>query len=72
MSRGNHAIEQEELMAYLDGELSAERSAAAVSHLSQCHECQKLASDLRHVSRSLMDWEVEPVLPQNMRKIETA
>jgi anti-sigma factor RsiW len=73
MSRGsNHAIEQEELMAYLDGELSAERAAAAVSHLSQCQECQKLASDLRRLSRSFVDWEVEPVLPQEMRKIGTA
>lgn len=59
MSTNRHPIEQEELMAYLDGELSADRATEALSHLEQCPECKTLAADFRGVSRELMAWEVE-------------
>ena len=59
MSKSNHPIEQEELMAYLDGELATERAVAAAAHLEHCAECQELAADLRKLSQELMAWEVE-------------
>src|SRR5579864_958277 len=59
MSRSNHPIEQEELMAYLDGELATDRAVAAAAHLEHCAECQELAADLRKLSQELMTWEVE-------------
>ena len=59
MSRSNHPIEQEELMAYLDGELATNRAIAAAAHLEHCAECQELAADLRKLSQELMGWEVE-------------
>src|ERR1700693_1037992 len=55
----NHPIAQEELMAYLDGELSPDRAATAASHLDHCRECQDVAADLQSVSRRLMAWPVE-------------
>ncbi len=55
-----HAIEPEEIMAYLDGELPAARASEAMTHLERCAECQKLASDLRRVSQEMAAWEVEP------------
>jgi hypothetical protein len=58
MSKSIHPIEQEELMAYLDGELEAGRASIAAAHLDQCKECQRLAADLRDVSRKLMVWQV--------------
>jgi hypothetical protein len=58
MSTNRHPIEQEELMAYLDGELPTDRATGALSHMEQCPECQTLAADLRGVSRKLMAWEV--------------
>jgi uncharacterized protein DUF4349/putative zinc finger protein len=58
MGQSNHSIEQEELMAYLDGELSTDRAAAAVAHLERCMECQRLAAVLGDVSQNLMAWEV--------------
>jgi hypothetical protein len=61
MPRTNHPIEQEELMAYLDGELPVERAGFATGHLEHCRECQGIAADLQGVSRRLMDWQVEPV-----------
>ena len=59
MSISNHPVEQEELMAYLDGELSAENAASTASHLEKCPECQKLADDLQEVSQMLTSWQVE-------------
>jgi len=55
----NHPIDQEELMAYLDGELAADRAMVAAAHLEECRECQDLAGDLRGVSVRLMGWQVE-------------
>jgi len=59
MSTNRHPIEQEELMAYLDGELAPGKATEALSHLELCAECQTLAADFRGVSRELMAWEVE-------------
>ena len=60
MSTNRHLIEQEELMAYLDGELPMGRATETLSHLELCPECQALAADFRGVSQELMAWEVEP------------
>jgi hypothetical protein len=59
MSTNRHPIEQEELMAYLDGELPMDRATETLSHLELCPECQILAADFRGVSQELMAWEVE-------------
>jgi hypothetical protein len=59
MSTNRHLIEPEELMAYLDGELSADQATEALSHLELCPECQTLAADLRGVSQQLLAWEVD-------------
>jgi hypothetical protein len=59
MSKNNHPIEQEELMAYLDGELATNRAVAAAAHLDHCAECQELTADLKKLSQELMAWEVE-------------
>lgn len=58
MSMNRHPIEQEELMAYLDGELPADRATEALSHLELCPECQILVADFRGVSQELMAWDV--------------
>jgi len=59
MSRNNHPVEQEELMAYLDGELETDRAVEAAAHLEHCAECQEFAAELREISAELMAWEVE-------------
>jgi hypothetical protein len=59
MSKNKHVIEQEELMAYLDGELATDRAIAAAAHLEHCQECQELAAELRKVSAQMMEWQVE-------------
>jgi hypothetical protein len=52
-------MEQEELMAYLDGELPADQATEALSHLELCRECQTLVADFRATSQELLAWEVE-------------
>jgi hypothetical protein len=59
MTTGRHPIEQENLMALLDGELPGEQAAEAWAHLELCSECQTLAADFRGVSQELMAWEIE-------------
>jgi hypothetical protein len=59
MSTNIHPIEQEELMAYLDGELPPDQATEALSHLELCPECHTLVADFRRVSQELMAWEVE-------------
>lgn len=59
MQASTHPISQEELMAYLDGELPAERASVAAAHLEHCRECQSLAADLQIVARRLLEWQIE-------------
>lgn len=71
MERTAHPISQEELMAYLDGELAPVQAAAAAAHLEHCRECQSVAADLQSVSRHLLEWQIEqPEFPLRALAIE--
>jgi hypothetical protein len=65
MKSTTHALEPEEVMAYLDGELAAERAATVSTHIEQCGECAALAAQLRGVSARMAEWQVEPA-PETM------
>ena len=58
MSTSTHPIEQEELMAYLDGELPAALATQILAHLELCPECQIVAGDFRSLSHELLAWEI--------------
>ncbi len=60
MNLSTHPYEQEEVMAYLDGELSADRAAGVAAHLRECAECAKLVEQMRGASVHLTNWSVEP------------
>jgi uncharacterized small protein (DUF1192 family) len=60
MNHTTHPIEREDLMAWLDGELSAERAAGVAAHVKTCDECLSLVEELRRVSAQLAAWQVEP------------
>jgi anti-sigma factor RsiW len=59
MASSMHSIEQEELMAYFDGELPADRATLMAAHLEQCAECGAWVAESRSVSERLTDWQVE-------------
>jgi len=54
-----HSFAPEEVMAYLDGEIAADRAAEIAQHMQQCAECKALAADLRNLSQELLAWEIE-------------
>ena len=61
MNKIMHPIEPEELMAYVDGELPADRATATAAHLGECAECQNVVTELRSVSQELNAWKVGTV-----------
>jgi hypothetical protein len=72
MNKIIHPVEPEELMAYLDGELSSDGAAAAAAHLSECGECREVVSSLRGVSQSMKDWDIRQSESQIPQAIEIA
>lgn len=60
MTAETHPIEKEQVMAYLDGELSPEASKRVAAHLAECPECGALEGELRMISSELFSWNVEP------------
>lgn len=61
MNTATHPVAPEEVMVFLDGELSKAEAQAVASHLDQCDECADLAAQLRSTSLSLSGWMVPPV-----------
>jgi hypothetical protein len=57
--RSTHPFELEEVMAYLDREISADRASEIAQHMQQCGECRELAAGFRNLSHELAAWEVE-------------
>jgi Domain of unknown function (DUF4349)/Putative zinc-finger len=72
MTSSTHPFEQEEVMAYLDGELSANRAADVAAHLRECAECAGLAEQMRDVSTHLSNWSVEPAPASLTRNLDAA
>jgi hypothetical protein len=72
MNKIMHPIEPEELMAYLDGELTADRATTTAAHLGECGECQSIVAGLRNVSQNLKTWKAEPLGPEMPPAIATA
>jgi hypothetical protein len=60
MNYARHPVENQELMAYLDGELAVERAADVAGHLNQCAECQGVADDFRVLSQQMLAWRLDP------------
>jgi hypothetical protein len=58
MNATTHPVAPEELMAFLDGELSAERTQSVSAHIEQCTECTALATEFRSTANTLSNWQV--------------
>jgi len=63
MNTVTHPVSPEEVMALLDGELSASEARAVSAHLDDCTECSELAEQFRSTSESLSHWNVTPISP---------
>ena len=72
MTSSTHPFEREEVMAYLDGELSADRAVSVALHLRECTECAELVEQMRNVSVQLSNWSVEPAPATLTKNLEAA
>jgi uncharacterized protein DUF4349/putative zinc finger protein len=61
MNTTAHPVAPEEVMAFLDGELSAAEAQTVSAHVDHCAECRTLTEQLRGMSLSLSRWNVEAV-----------
>jgi hypothetical protein len=62
MNTTAHPVAPEEVMAFLDGELSGGDAQTVSAHLDSCAECSALAKQLRGTSLSFSNWSV-PAVP---------
>jgi len=56
-----HPVAPEEVMAFLDGELSAAEAQDVSTHVEHCADCAKLTEQFRSESQSLAEWKIETV-----------
>jgi hypothetical protein len=67
-----HPLQEEELMAYLDGELRPDLASIAAAHLERCSECRATAAGMRELSQRLATWEIEMAKPDIPAAIDSA
>ncbi len=68
MNTLEHAIAPEDVMAFVDGELSVADGRMVREHLEHCAECALLAEQLRETSEMLERWEV-PAVPRAVEDV---
>jgi anti-sigma factor RsiW len=59
MTSTAHSVAPEEIMAFLDGELSAVAAQTVSAHLKDCAQCAMVAEQFRATSQMLSRWDVE-------------
>jgi hypothetical protein len=67
-----HSVEPEIVMAYRDGQLSADEAAEIRAHLEECAECRALVADLEQVSVQMREWTIESPSPQLTWRVAAA
>ena len=65
MNTTTHPVAPQEVMAWLDGELSSDEARTVAVHLDTCAECANLAARFQGTAQSLSVWSV-PELPSNL------
>ena len=59
MNRQEHPLWEEELMAYVDGQLDDAQTSRVTEHLNTCAECSTAVNDAKRLSQQMMAWKVE-------------
>jgi hypothetical protein len=60
MMTESHPVENEQVMAFLDGELDPKLAARVAAHIEGCVDCRTLRDDLLGVSSRMGAWNLEP------------
>lgn len=61
-----HRLAPEDVMAYVDGQVSAAEAQHIKTHLAGCDSCRQLAGELRAGSKEIRTWTVEEPPPSLM------
>jgi len=72
MSTSSHPIAPEEIMAHLDGELSAARAQSVSTHLESCADCRTLLQDFHQTKYNLGMWQIASMPAAIETRIESA
>ena len=72
MTTTEHPLAPDEIMAFVDGELSADRTQSVSAHVGQCTECTALVSELRDLSVQMAVWQVETVPERSTARVVLA
>jgi hypothetical protein len=72
MSTTTHPFTPEEIMAFLDGELSADLAKSLSGHIETCVECGEVRDTLRNTLLSVAEWTVTPVPAQIEHRVRQA
>jgi hypothetical protein len=59
MSRLEHPVSEEELMAYADGQLKGRALSEMADHVRQCPDCATALAEFRNLSRQIAAWKIE-------------
>jgi hypothetical protein len=59
MSRLEHPVSEEELMAYADGQLQGHAVQELTEHVRQCPDCAAALAGFRSLSRKMASWQIE-------------
>lgn len=65
MSAATHPVAPEEVMALLDGELSADRVRFLSAHFSECAECRETRDSIQKTRQTIAKWTV-PNVPSHL------
>ena len=72
MNIAPHTVSPEEVMAFLDGELTPEEANGVSQHLEECPECAYVAEQFRQTARGIANWEIEALPAKAEDSILTA
>ncbi|HXJ06185.1 MAG TPA: DUF4349 domain-containing protein [Candidatus Acidoferrum sp.] len=72
MSTTIHPFGPEEIMALLDGELSADRFHTLSAHLENCPDCRSFFQELRQTKCKVAMWQVASLSPTVETRIQSA
>jgi hypothetical protein len=70
MNSLTHPVAPEEIMALLDGELTAAETSVVQAHIDECVECAALVAELRGSSQALHAWAVPEFSAEAVRGVE--
>jgi Domain of unknown function (DUF4349)/Putative zinc-finger len=70
MNSMTHSVAPEEIMALVDGELTAAEASAVAAHIEECAECAALRDELRGTSEALHAWTAQELSAKTVRAVE--